>query len=383
MSGPLAGVRVVEMAGKGPGPFAAMLLADMGADVVRIDRVGHSTVGSGPTGRGRRHVEVDLKQLEGVEFVLRLLSGADVLIEGFRPGTMERLGLGPDECLCRNERLVYARMTGWGQTGPLAHAAGHDINYVAIAGVLGSIGRRDAPPSVPLNLVGDYGGGALYLVYGIMCSLFERTRSGKGQVVDAAMVDGAASLMTTFHWDRSVGRWSDQRGTNRLDSGAFFYDVYETSDGGYMAVGCIEPKFYVEFRAVLGLVGPKWDSAQTDVASWPERKEDLAALFRTRTRDEWCEVFDGVDACVTPVLALDEVSTHAHNRQRGLIREFGDGLVPGVAPRLSRTPGAVAARPEGGIGELMPEWRTAVPKEVSPQVRVCRRADCCCRDADR
>ncbi|MFD6064482.1 CaiB/BaiF CoA transferase family protein [Rhodococcus wratislaviensis] len=364
MNGPLEGVRVIEMAGMGPGPFAAMLLADMGAEVVRIDRAGHSTKGAGSTGRGRRHVEVDVKQPEGVEAVLRLLSGADVLIEGFRPGTMERLGLGPDECCGRNERLVYARMTGWGQTGSLASAAGHDINYISIAGVLGSIGRRDAPPTVPLNLVGDYGGGALYLVYGIMCALFERTRSGKGQVVDAAMVDGAASLMTTFHWNSSVGRMSDQRGTNKLDSGAFFYDVYETSDGGYMSVGCIEPKFYRAFRNVLGLHGSEWDGAQADVASWPTRKEELAALFRTRTRDEWCVAFEGIDACVTPVLTLDEVSGHDHNRQRGLIQEFDGGLVPNVAPRLSRTAGILAGRSENGdLAALTLDWSGTTHKE--------------------
>lgn len=364
MTGPLEGLRVIEMTGKGPGPFAAMLLADMGADVVRIDRVGESTVGSGPTVRGRRHVEVDLKQPEGVDTVLRLLSGADVLIEGFRPGTMERLGLGPDECFCRNERLVYARMTGWGQTGPLAQAVGHDINYISIAGVLGAIGRQDASPTVPLNLVGDYGGGALYLLYGIMCSLFERIASGKGQVVDAAMVDGAASLMTTFHWNRSVGQMSEHRGTNRLDSGAFFYDVYETSDGGYMAVGCIEPKFYDAFRAVLGLSDPKWNGAQKDVSSWPERKDDLAALFRTRTRNEWSAAFGGVDACVTPVLSIDEVPTYDHNRQRGLIQKFGDGLVPVVAPRLSRTPGSVADTSESELDAVMSEWGVSAQREA-------------------
>lgn len=357
MTGPLAGVRVVEMAGLGPGPFAAMLLADMGAEVVRIDRLSHSTVGSGPTGRGRCHVEVDLKEPEGAETVLGLLSGADVFIEGFRPGTMERLGLGPEECARCNGSLIYARMTGWGQTGPLASAAGHDINYISIAGALGAIGRRDAPPTVPLNLVGDYGGGALYLAFGIMCALFERTRSGEGQIVDAAMVDGVASMMTTFHWNRSVGQISDHRGSNKLDSGAFFYDVYQTSDDGYMAVGCIEAKFYQAFRNVLELDGPEWDDAQADISSWPARKEELAALFRSRTRDEWCNAFEGVDACVTPVLSLDEVPTHDHNRHRGVIQEYGEGLMPDVAPRLSRTAGTLAGRSESSdLAALMTKW---------------------------
>ncbi len=355
VTGPLAGLRVLEMAGMGPGPFAAMLLADMGADVVRIDRADRETR-VGPTDRGRRRIAIDLKQPSGVERVLQLATGADVLIEGFRPGTMERLGLGPDECLGRNEKLIYARMTGWGQSGPLARSVGHDINYISIAGALGAIGRTDEPPTVPLNLVGDYGGGAMYLLYGIMCALFERSRSGQGQVVDAAMVDGAASLMTTFHWNRSVGRHSDRRGTNRLDSGAFFYDVYETADGGFIAVGCIEPQFYRAFRDVLGLEGPEWDDAQADVESWPERKKEIAALFRTRTREQWCNAFDGVDACVTPVLSLDEVPGHEHNRHRELIQEFAGGLVPGVAPRLSRTPGAVADRAPAELDDVLAEW---------------------------
>ncbi|MEE2034260.1 MULTISPECIES: CaiB/BaiF CoA transferase family protein [Rhodococcus] len=357
MTGPLAGLRVLEMAGMGPGPFAAMLLADMGADVVRIDRADRQAR-VGPTGRGRSRIAVDLKQPSGVERVLQLVTGADVLIEGYRPGTMERLGLGPDECLRRNEKLIYARMTGWGQSGPLAQSAGHDINYISIAGALGAIGRSDEPPTVPLNLVGDYGGGSMYLLYGIMCAVFERSHSGKGQVVDAAMVDGAANLMTTFHWNRSVGQHSDRRGTNRLDSGAFFYDVYETADGGFMAVGCIEPQFYRAFREVLGLDGPEWDNAQADVESWPQRKKDIAALFRTRTREHWCAAFDGVDACVTPVLSLDEVAGHEHNRQRELIQEFAGGRVPGVAPRLSRTPGAIADREPGELDDVLARWGT-------------------------
>lgn len=343
MTGPLAGLRVVEMAGMGPGPFAVMLLADMGAEVVRVERADRAAR-VGPADRGRRRIAVDLKQPSGVERVLELAADADVLIEGFRPGTMERLGLGPEDCLRRNEKLIYARMTGWGQSGPLAQSVGHDINYISIAGALGAIGRRDQPPTVPLNLVGDYGGGSMYLLFGIMCALFERSHSDKGQVVDAAMVDGAANLMTTFHWNRSVGRHSDDRGTNRLDSGAFFYDVYETADGKFMAVGCIEPQFYREFRRVLGLEGPEWDNAQSDAESWPERKKDIAVLFRSRTREQWCVAFDGVDACVTPVLSLDEVPEYEHNRHRDLMKEFAGGLVPGVAPRLSRTPGAVADR---------------------------------------
>ncbi|MEE2059194.1 CaiB/BaiF CoA transferase family protein [Rhodococcus artemisiae] len=358
MTGPLAGLRVLEMAGMGPGPFAAMHLADMGADVVRIDRADRDPR-VGPTDRGRRRIAVDLKEPSDVQLLLKLVTRADVLIEGFRPGTMERLGLGPDVCLGRNEKLIYARMTGWGQSGPLARTAGHDINYISIAGALGAVGRDGALPTVPLNLVGDYGGGSMYLLYGIMCALYERSHSGKGQIVDAAMVDGAASLMTTFHWNRSVGQHSDRRGTNKLDSGAFFYDVYETADGGYMAVGCIEPQFYRAFRDVLGLTGPEWDNAQSDVELWPERKKDIVALFRTRTREYWCKAFDGVDACVTPVLSLDEVPEHEHNRHRKLVREFAGGLVPAVAPRLSRTPGRIADRAPDEADDVLADWESA------------------------
>ena len=348
--GPLTGIRVIEIAGIGPGPFCAMMLADMGADVVRIDRASAARGGDPDRppldllNRGRRSVGIDLKSSEGVETVLALVEGADALLEGFRPGVAERLGIGPDDCLARNPRLVYGRMTGWGQEGPYASAAGHDLNYIALAGALHGIGRQGEAPVPPLNLVGDFGGGGMYLAFGMACALLEARNSGQGQVVDAAMVDGAASLMTAFFGMARSGFWSEERGTNMLDTGAHFYNVYETADGRYISLGPIEPQFYAELRERLGLHGPEWDH-QTDRSRWPELKEKLAALVAQSTRDEWCELLEGTDTCFAPVLSLAEAPEHAHNRERGTFAEVAGVVQPGPAPRFSRTPGAIRRPP--------------------------------------
>jgi alpha-methylacyl-CoA racemase len=342
MSGPLQGLRVLELTGVGPGPFAAMMLADMGADVVRVDRA--QAVSEEPPARpspdilarGRRSVAVDLKHPEGVATVLRLVESSDALIEGFRPGVTERLGIGPDVCLARNPKLVYGRMTGWGQDGPYASAAGHDINYIALAGALEPIGRAGQPPTPPLNLVGDFGGGGMLLAFGIACALLETTRSGQGQVIDAAMVDGSALLTTMFHTMRQVGAHSPERGTNMLDSGAHFYDVYECSDGLYISVGAIEPQFYAELRRLAGLDDPAFDH-QMDKDRWPELKTKVAEVFRTRTRAEWCEVMEHTDVCFAPVLSLAEAPEHPHNVKRGTFVEEHGVLQPAPAPRFSRT----------------------------------------------
>ena len=348
--GPLAGVRIVEIAGIGPGPFCAMMLADMGADVIRVDRAG-SVRGGDPEvppadliNRGRRSIGVDLKSAEGVETVLRLVERCDGLIEGFRPGVAERLGIGPDECLARNPALVYGRMTGWCQDGPYAPTAGHDINYIALAGALESMGRRGEAPVPPLNLVGDFGGGGMYLAFGMVCAILEARGSGQGQVVDAAMVDGAASLMTFFHGFRAMGIWDDDRGTNLLDTGAPFYDVYECSDGKYVSIGSIEPQFYAELREKLGLEDPRWD-AQMSRSEWPARKEELAAIFRTRTRDEWCELIEGSDVCFAPVLSMAEAPHHPHNIARGTFTEVAGVTQPRPAPRFSRTDSTIERPP--------------------------------------
>jgi len=338
--GPLDGVRVVEVAALGPVPFAGMLLADMGAEVVRVDRLTPAP-GAGadadvdPRSRGRRSVGVDLKTAAGVEVLLRLVDGADALLEGMRPGVAERLGFGPEVCHRRNPGLVYGRMTGWGQTGPLAHRAGHDINYVAVAGALHPMGPADQPPPVPLNLVGDFGGGALYLAFGVVCALRERDRGGAGQVVDAAMVDGVASLTAMFHGMRATGAWSAAREDNVLDGAAPFYRTYEAADGRFVAVGAIEPQFYAALLAGLGLSADDWP--QHDRTRWPAQREALARLFATRTRDEWAAVFDGVDACVTPVLTLDEAAAHPHVAARGTLVDVGGVTHPAPAPRFSRS----------------------------------------------
>jgi len=337
--GPLQGVTIIELAGIGPGPFCAMMLSDMGADVIRVDRAG-AVRGGDPNvppidvlGRGRRSIGIDLKSPDGRETLMRLVDKADGLTEGFRPGVTERLGLGPDECMARNSALVYGRMTGWGQTGPYALTAGHDINYIALAGALEPIGRRGEAPVPPLNLVG---GGGMYLAFGMVCAILEARSSGQGQVVDAAMVDGAASLMGFFHGFRAMGIWNDDRGTNMLDTGAPYYDVYETSDGKYVSIGSIEPQFYAELREKLGLDDAKWDAQQTR-ADWPDRKADLAEIFMMKTREEWCELIEGSDVCFAPVLSIEEAPKHPHNVARGTFTEVAGVTQPGPAPRFSRT----------------------------------------------
>jgi alpha-methylacyl-CoA racemase len=341
--GPLQGTTVLEIAGIGPGPFCAMLLADMGADVIRVDRASQ-VMGGDPESppadvlnRGRRSIGVDLKSPEGVETLLALVDKADVVMEGFRPGVAERLGIGPKECMARNPALVYGRMTGWGQEGPYAHAAGHDINYIALAGALGPIGRAGQAPVPPLNLVGDFGGGGMLLAFGIACALLEAERSGEGQVVDAAMVDGAAVLTTMFHAFRAMGIWNDERGTNLLDTGAPFYDVYETSDGEYVSIGSIEPQFYAELLERSGLADGDDLPHQMDREQWPSMKERVAATFRTRTRDEWCRIMEHTDVCFAPVLGLDEAPRHPHNVERGTFVERHGVVQPAPAPRFSRT----------------------------------------------
>jgi alpha-methylacyl-CoA racemase len=352
--GPLQGIRIVEFAGIGPGPFAAMLLSDMGADVLRIDRKG----GRVPQKfeiylRGRRSVALDLKRPGAVEAALKLIAKADALIEGFRPGVMERLGLGPDAALARNPKLVYGRMTGWGQAGPLAEAAGHDINYIALSGALHAIGNAGSKPVPPLNLVGDFGGGALYLAFGLVCGLLEAKASGKGQVVDAAMTDGAASLMTMFYGMSAAGFWRDQRGVNMLDSGAHFYDTYETSDGKYISLGSIEPQFYRELKEKAGLDDPAFE-AQMDRDGWPALKEKLAAIIKRKARDEWDSILSGSDVCYAPVLSLAEAPKHPHNAARRTFIEMDGVTQPAPAPRFSRTEPEVqwSPRPVDNPGSL-------------------------------
>lgn len=349
MSGPLAGIVVVEIAGIGPGPFAAWLLAGMGAEAIRVERPGGGMLdfaSSVSTGGRARVLALDLKNPEGRDELLRLVASADVLMEGFRPGVMERLGLGPAECLRANPRLVYARLTGWGQSGPLASTAGHDINYIALTGALGSFVRTGQAPTPPLNLVGDFAGGSLYLIFGVLAALVERQRSGQGQVVDAAMIDGVSSLMSFVHELRAMGAWPGEPGSNLLDTGAPFYEVYRTADDRFIAVGCLEPQFYAAFLAGLGLSGADLP-AQYDRTGWPELRERFASTIAGRTRDEWAEVFAGTDACVTPVLSLDEAPAHPHNLARGtFVRDTGTGAwAPAVAPRMSRTPGSHPAFP--------------------------------------
>ncbi|MFD9570019.1 CaiB/BaiF CoA transferase family protein [Streptomyces sp. NPDC059982] len=347
-SGPLAGVRVVELAGIGPGPFAAMLLADLGADVVRVDRPGGGALAIDPahdvTNRNKRSVLVDLKSAGGPDLVLDLVERADVLIEGFRPGVAERLGVGPADCHARNPRLVYGRMTGWGQEGPLAHTAGHDIAYIAVTGALGMIGAPDGPPAVPANLVGDYAGGSLYLVIGVLAALHHaRTPGGRGQVVDAAIVDGTAHLTAMIHGMVAAGGWQDRRGANLLDGGCPFYGTYETSDGLYMAVGALEQQFYDTFVDLLGI--GEQAPARKDLARWGELRESVAARFKSRTRAEWTEVFEGTDACVAPVLSLREAPHHPHLAARSTFTDFGGITQPAPAPRFSATPAALTGGP--------------------------------------
>ncbi len=355
MSGPLEGVRVMELAGIGPAPYACMLLADAGADVLRVDRAGGTAARSTEEphwdllNRSRRSAAVDLRNPEGVALVLDLVVQADALVEGWRPGVAERLGVGPEACLERNPRLVYGRMTGWGQQGPLAQSAGHDIDYIALCGALWSIGRHSEPPVPPLNLVGDFGGGGMLLAFGLLAALLEARSSGRGQVVDAAMVDGAASLMTMTYALHRLGWWREDRGVNFIDTGAPFYEVYETSDGKWFAVGAIEPQFYAELLEVMGLDSEKLP-AQMDRDRWPEVKERFAEVFRARSRDEWSEIFSGTDACGAPVLSPWEAHVHPHNAERHTFVEVAGVVQPGPAPRFSRTPSRIQ-RPPPVVGQ--------------------------------
>jgi alpha-methylacyl-CoA racemase len=371
MAGPLSGYRIIEIAGIGPGPFAAMLLADMGAEVIRIERAGAvrdplpASAHYDVLLRGRRNVGVDLKHPDGVEALLTLVESADALIEGFRPGVMERLGVGPDVCLARNPKLVFGRMTGWGQEGPYAQAAGHDINYIALAGALAHFGRAGGPPVPPLNMVGDFGGGGMFLAYGVVCALLEAQRSGQGQVVDAAMVDGAAVLMSMFWAFKAIGLHDENaRGTNLLDTGAHFYDVYRCSDGEYISVGSIEPQFYAELLRLTGLEGDEQFAAQMDRAEWPSLKSRLTELFAQRTRAEWCDLMEGTDVCFAPVLTMSEAAEHPHNVERGTFVEIAGMTQPEQAPRFSRTTAEVS-RPPSHAGadtrEVLADW--GVPGE--------------------
>jgi alpha-methylacyl-CoA racemase len=359
--GPLAGVRVVELAGIGPGPFAAMLLADLGADVVRVDRPGGAGLAIDPrfdiTNRNTRSVVIDLKAPDGASRVLDLVERADILVEGYRPGVAERLGVGPESCHARNPGLVYGRMTGWGQDGPLAPRAGHDIAYIALTGTLGMIGKPDEPPTVPANLVGDYAGGSLYLVVGVLAALHHARATGAGQVVDAAIVDGTSHLTAMIHGMVAAGGWQDRRGANLLDGGCPFYGTYETADGQYMAVGALEQQFYDEFVDLLGIADQAPD--RKDVTRWGELRETVAARFRTRTREEWTAVFDGSDACVAPVLSLREAPTHPHLAARGTFTDHGGITQPAPAPRFSRTPTSVRggpAQPGADTADVARDW---------------------------
>jgi len=355
-SGPLTGFRIIEFAGIGPGPFACMMLADMGAEVVALDRVGAKRNLKSAAARGRKIVAIDLKDRAAIAQVLALLDRADALIEGFRPGVMERLGLGPDVVLARNPRLVYGRMTGWGQQGPLAHSAGHDINYISVTGALAAIGPRERPVP-PLNLVGDFGGGALYLVVGVLAALLEARISGKGQVVDAAMCDGAASLMSMFFDFTALGRWIEGRESNCIDGGAHFYGVYECACGNFVSIGSIEPQFYALLRQLTGLSDQAFD-AQMDRASWPALRQKLVEIFRSKTREEWCKIMEGTDVCFAPVLTMAEAPLHPHMAARKTFVDRHGLTQPAPAPRFSRTPSTIREPATAEIAGLISEWRT-------------------------
>jgi len=365
--GPLQGTRILELASIGPGPFCAMLLADLGAEVLAVDRpAAERPAWPALFGRGRRRVAVDLKHPEGPGVVLDLVAGADALVEGFRPGVAERLGIGPEACLARNPRLVYGRVTGWGQDGPLAGAAGHDIDYIALAGALHPVGPAEGPPVPALNLLGDFGGGGMLLALGVVAALLEAARSGQGQVVDAAMVDGAALLTTQLHELLAAGLWTDRRAANLLDGAAPFYAVYETADGRHLAVGALEPRFYAELLDRVGLAAEDLPD-QLDRDGWPVLRQRLAAAFRTRTREEWCRLLEGSDACVAPVLSLLEAPTHPHNQARATFVEVGGVTQPAPAPRFSRTPCPTPAPPSGDADDPAPvltAWGLA-PTEIA------------------
>jgi alpha-methylacyl-CoA racemase len=360
--GPLKGYKIIEIAGIGPGPFACMLLADLGADIIRLERPtgprGVDGVPASVSNRSRRSVGIDLKNPDAVELVLRLCEGADALIEGFRPGVAERLGIGPDECLARNPRLVYGRMTGWGQDGPYASMAGHDINYISLGGALAHFGRPGEKPVPPINMVGDFGGGGMLLAFGVVCALLETKGSGQGQVVDASMVDGTATLMAMIHGLNAMGLWNEEKGTNLIDGGAHFYDVYETADGKYVSIGSIEPQFYAELLRLTGLDGEDLP-AQMDRSQWPALKERMAGIFKQKTRDEWCRIMEGTDVCFAPVLTMTEAPSHPHNVARGTFVEVAGVVQPAPSPRFSRTPGAISrppSAPAADTDEALADW---------------------------
>jgi alpha-methylacyl-CoA racemase len=369
MAGPLSGYRIIEIAGIGPGPFAAMMLADMGAEVIRVERA-QAVRGPAPEQphfdvllRGRRNIAIDLKHADGAAALLQLVERADALIEGFRPGVMERLGVGPDVCLKRNPKLVFGRMTGWGQTGMYAHAAGHDINYISLAGALAHFGRAGEAPTPPLNMVGDFGGGGMFLAYGVVCALLEAQRSGRGQVVDAAMVDGSAVLMSMFWAFKSIGLFDEnRRGHNLLDTGAHFYDVFQCADGEYVSVGSIEPQFYAELLRLTGLDGDADFARQMDQSMWPQLKARLADVFRLKPRDEWCALMEATDVCFAPVLTMSEASEHPHNVERNTFVEIAGVTQPAPAPRFSRssptTPDPPAHPGQHSVG-ILRDWGVA------------------------
>jgi len=361
--GPLSGLKIIEIQGIGPGPFGGMMLSDMGAEIIRIDRAGNVDPDTDPAhppadilGRGRSSVALDLKKPEAVETLLRMVEQVDGLFEPFRPGVAERLGFGPDVCRARNPKLVYGRITGWGQEGPYATMAGHDINYISLAGALEPIGRRGAAPTPPLNLIGDFGGGGMLLAYGMVCGLLSAQRTGEGQVVDAAMIDGSAALMAGIRGMHNAGMWSEERGTNLLDTGAHFYDVYETSDGNYVSIGSIEPQFYAELLELTGLGSDGELAAQMDRSAWPELKEQVAGIFKTKTREEWCEILEGSDICFGPVLSMDEAPHHPHNVARNTFTQVAGMTQPSPTPRFDKTPGNIqgpAAHPGQHTDEVL------------------------------
>lgn len=356
--GPLKGVKVIEIAGIGPGPFAGMLLADMGAEVISVEKRSGKQALPDCARRGKRSIALNLKSADGIEALLKLVEKADILFEGFRPGVMERLGVGPDACLARNPALVYGRMTGWGQFGPLAKAAGHDINYISLTGSLHAIGRAGDKPVPPLNLVGDYGGGGMFLVMGMLAALLEARQSGKGQVVDAAMTDGSAVLMAMFHSLQAMGMWKSKRGYNFLDSGAHFYDVYETQDGKYVSIGSIEPQFYALLLEKAQL-DPQVFGNQNNPALWPDLKDKLAAVFKTKTQAQWCELMEGTDVCFAPVLDFNEAAAHPHNAARKTYIDVDGMTQPAPAPRFSRTESEVqfGSRAHGAdTQEVLSDW---------------------------